>query len=143
MPARYKAVAKKILPSWEISLAFVSPAVAKRLNKKLRGKSYTPNVLAYQAGPKSGEVLICKSVSKKEAAAYAHIAREHEIFLFIHALLHLKGMAHGSTMEKREQMLLLELGARPRARTNGTKNLNRHRHRHLSSQGRRRRRDRG
>ncbi len=55
----YEAIAESILPGWEISLAFVSPSIAKNLNKKLRKKTYTPNVLSYQVGDRSGEVIIC------------------------------------------------------------------------------------
>ncbi|MGH7175585.1 MAG: rRNA maturation RNase YbeY, partial [Minisyncoccia bacterium] len=101
----FDAVARKVLPGWELSLAFVSPTVARRLNSKLRGKRYTPNVLSYRVGPKHGEVIICKEVARREALHYGHSEPEHLLFLFIHALLHLKGMAHGSTMEKREQSL--------------------------------------
>ncbi len=139
---RYATVASEILPSWEISLAFVSPTVAQRLYKKWRGKTYTPNVLAYEVGKYSGEVIICKEVAKSEAKSYGHTESEHLLYLFIHALLHLKGMAHGSTMERRENMLLTRYGALARV-PHGSKNRNRNRHRYLSGKDRRRRRDRG
>src|SRR5579872_4346893 len=103
---QYERIASEILPGWEISLAFVTPATARTLNKKLRGKSYVPNVLSYRVGTKHGEIIICESVAREEAPAYNLDPETYTLFLFIHGCLHLKGMAHGSTMEKREQALL-------------------------------------
>jgi probable rRNA maturation factor len=139
MPPRYKEAAQAVLPGWEISLAYPSETLARRLNKKLRGKNYVPNVLSYRAGPKHGEIIICKEVARKQAPVYGMSAGRFRFFLFIHGLLHLKGMRHGSTMEQREQSLLRRFaGARPRV-TNGSTHRNRHRHRDLPGQDRRRR----
>ena len=138
MPASFRRIHKAILPGWEISLSFVSPKLARSLNSKLRKKTYVPNVLSYEVGPKSGEVIICKSVAKKQARAYGLSYPDFLLLLFIHALLHLKGMAHGSTMERREQALLKKFGSA--SRTYGTSHHNRHRHRNLPSKGGGRRR---
>jgi ssRNA-specific RNase YbeY (16S rRNA maturation enzyme) len=35
------------------------------LNKKLRNKTYTPNVLSYAVGEKSGEMIICREVARE------------------------------------------------------------------------------
>jgi probable rRNA maturation factor len=126
----FDAIAKTILPSWEISLAFVDPALAKRLNKKLRGKTYTPNVLSYEVGKRHGEIIICKDVAKKQAPEFKLSTTRFIDLLFIHGLLHLKGMAHGTTMEKREQALLQRF-----AITHATTHRNRNRHRHLPGKG--------
>ncbi|MDO8623892.1 MAG: rRNA maturation RNase YbeY [bacterium] len=131
-------IAKDILPGWEISLAFVTPKIARSLNKNLRGKSYTPNVLSYVVGKKHGEVLICKEVARKEARDFGLSYSDFLILLFVHALLHLKGGRHGTTMEKREQALLRKYGSV--ARIYGPSHRNRNRHRHLPSEDRRRRR---
>ena len=50
MPSPFAKIAREMLPGWEISLAFVGPTNARALNKALRGKSYTPNVLSYVVG---------------------------------------------------------------------------------------------
>ena len=138
MGAPFERVTREILPDWEISLAFVDEKTAQSLNKKLRGKTYTPNVLSYVVGKKHGEVLICKAVARKEAPTFGLSYTDFLLLLFIHALLHLKGGRHGSTMERREQALLKKFGSA--ARTYGSPHRNRNRHRHLPSEDRRRRR---
>jgi len=102
----YKEIAKAILPTWDISLVFVGETRAKNLNISLRNKSYIPNVLSYESGKNSGEIIICLSVAKKQAQlsglSYPHFV----VFLFIHGLLHLKGLPHGTTMERHEKTFL-------------------------------------
>lgn len=139
MSPRYTRICERVLPGWEISLAFVSPAVGRKLNKKLRGKSYVPNVLSYKAGVKHGEILICREVAKKQAPEYGMGYQKFVLFLFIHGLLHLEGRRHGTTMEQREQELLKQFSA-PSRRTYGTTHRNGHRHRDLPGQDGRRRR---
>lgn len=102
----YKKVAKKILPLWDVSLVFAGRTRATTLNKKLRGKSYAPNVLSYKAGNKHGEIIICVDVAKRQAPRYKMSQSLFILYLFIHGLLHLKGYAHGTTMEKRERVIL-------------------------------------
>ncbi len=102
----YKKIAQTILPSWEISLVFAGEKRAKRLNIFLRNKSYTPNVLSYESGICSGEIIICLPVAKKQAQSYGVSYVQFIVFLFIHGLLHLKGLPHGTTMERYERTLL-------------------------------------
>lgn len=102
----FDAAHKHILPTWEVSLAFVGTTRAQVMNKQLRNKDYTPNVLSYQSGNKSGEIVICPLVAKKQAKKYDMTYTQFVGFLFIHGLLHLKGQQHGATMEKQERLLL-------------------------------------
>src|SRR6202000_3125388 len=90
--------ARAALPGWDISLVFAGPTQAQRLNKQLRKKSYVPNVLSYAAGAANGEIIICPAVARKQAPGYGLSAGDFTALLFIHGLLHLKGMAHGTTM---------------------------------------------
>lgn len=133
----YDKIAASVLPGWEISLAFVEPPQARKLNKELRHKNYIPNVLSYKVGNESGEIIICLKVAKKQASSYGLSVSKFVLYLFIHGLLHLEGRRHGTTMEKREQALLAEWG-NP-ALPNGSPHRNRNRHRHVPSKvGRRR-----
>ncbi len=127
----FARIAKSILPSWEVSLAFVGPTEATRLNKTLRKKSYVPNVLSYVSSKKAGEVIICLQEAKKQAPDYDLSYPQFVAFLFIHALLHLKGMPHGPTMEKRERALLVRFVPLQ----HGTKNRNGNRHRKSPGKG--------
>ncbi|MFZ2167369.1 MAG: rRNA maturation RNase YbeY [Minisyncoccia bacterium] len=102
----YTTIAKSVLPDWDLSLVFVGPKKAQELNEQLRKKSYTPNVLSYAVGKKNGEVFICLAEAAKQATSHDMSERKFVLYLFIHALLHLKGWAHGATMEKCERTLL-------------------------------------
>lgn len=111
-----------VLPGWTISLVFAGETRAQTLNTKLRNKSYVPNVLSYEVGGKSGEIIICPSVAKKQAPLYDLSYTNMVGFLFIHGLLHLKGMAHGATMDKKEREVLSRFTNVP---LNASKNRNR------------------
>ncbi|MBA3789408.1 rRNA maturation RNase YbeY [Patescibacteria group bacterium] len=102
----HEKIAKAILPGWNISLVFAGTKRAQSLNKSLRGKTYIPNVLSYSLGKKSGEIIICLEIAKKQSSSYGVSYPHFVIFLFIHGLLHLKGKAHGTTMERHERSLL-------------------------------------
>jgi len=104
----YTKLTEEVLPGWDISLVFTGPKKAQELNMQLRKKSYTPNVLSYALGKKSGEIFICLAEAAKQAPLHDMTERTFVLFLFIHGLLHLKGMPHGSTMERCERKLLAQ-----------------------------------
>ena len=102
----YAKAAAAVLPGWDISLVFVGAGRAQKLNVQLRKKSYIPNVLSYAVGEKNGEVFICLEEAERQAPAHDMNSRTFVLYLFIHALLHLKGWPHGATMEQWERKLL-------------------------------------
>ncbi|MEK7602118.1 MAG: rRNA maturation RNase YbeY [Patescibacteria group bacterium] len=102
----YEKALKAVLPSWELSLVFAGRVRARSLNKRLRNKEYVPNVLSYESGKKSGEIIICPEVARSQARSYGFSYTAMVGFLFIHGLLHLKGMSHSATMDKQERALL-------------------------------------
>ena len=98
---------RRVLGStYELSVAFISDGESRRINKALRGKNKPGNVLSFPFSKTSGEILIAPSHAKKEASLYGHTYRKHLAYLFIHGLLHLKGLPHGATMEAEEKRLL-------------------------------------
>jgi rRNA maturation RNase YbeY len=125
----FSEIANEVLPNWEISLVFVGTKKAQELNKQLRNKKYTPNVLSYVVGEKNAEIFICPAEAKRQAPAHEMNEREFILSLFIHGVLHIKGLVHGVTREKCERNILNNYV---------TKNSDRHRHRHLSDKGSRR-----
>ncbi|TSA43852.1 rRNA maturation RNase YbeY [bacterium] len=109
--AVFSKIATEVLPRWDISLVFVGAAKARALNKQLRNKDYVPNVLSYEVGTKSGEILICLSEAAKQAPNYNLLPTTYTLLLFIHGLLHIKGWAHGARMETCERKLVAKYGA--------------------------------
>ena len=120
----YQKALDAVLPGWDISLVFAGETRAQSLNQTLRNKDYVPNVLSYESGKKSGEIVICLSIAERQAPSYGLSYKNMTGYLFIHALLHLKGLPHGATMDKQEHALLKRLtNVVP---LNGPKDSNRH-----------------
>src|SRR5581483_3378928 len=63
---------------------------------RTRRKDHVSNVLSFPLSKASGEILICKQAAEPFSVEY----------LFIHGVLHLKGFAHGATMEREERRVL-------------------------------------
>ena len=85
-----------------VSLVFVGSIRARTLNYSYRQKSYVPNVLSFPIDKHTGEIYITPSVANREAHKYGLSPRGYIGYLFIHALLHLKGHDHSVTMERAE-----------------------------------------
>jgi len=133
----FKKAHQAVLPGFDVSLVFMTPAKAKALNISLRDKSYIPNVLSYRTGDKSGEVVICLSEAQKQAPDFDLSYPRFAGFLFIHALLHLEGKRHGPTMEKTERALFARVAGIPYP-PDETSHRNRHRYRDPAGQDSRR-----
>src|SRR3989338_7754380 len=88
--------------NYELSIAFVSKDRARNLNKKLRGKDYTANILSFPFDKNSGELIICPSEVKKQAGKFNKTEKQFLGFLVIHGMLHLKGLEHSDMMEMKQ-----------------------------------------
>jgi probable rRNA maturation factor len=97
-----KALGKK----YSLSLVFIGDKKSQQLNKSYRGKNKPTNCLSFSLDKNSGEIFINLSKAKKEAKLFDKKFDNFVAFLFIHSLMHLKGMEHGSTMEEAEAKLL-------------------------------------
>lgn len=106
--------------SFELSLVFVDNVFSRRLNKIYRKKNKPANILSFPLSKKSGEIFIDLVTAKKDSKKFEMSFRNFVEFLFVHGLLHLKGMRHGDTMDEAEKKLL-----------HGTTNLGRNRHRNF------------
>ena len=104
VPAAFSKIKNAVLGKrYDLSVAFISPAAMRRAMKyKKMTTGKISNVLAFPLSKNSGEILICKKRALPFTVAY----------LFIHALLHLKGHRHGGTMEREERRLLRQFGFR-------------------------------
>lgn len=77
---------------YNLSFSYAGNDEMRRLNKLYRKKDYSANVLSFPLSKNEGEILINKNYQKKKYADY----------LFIHSLLHLKGLKHGKKMDEKE-----------------------------------------
>ena len=96
-PVPFKKIKEAVLPrTHELSLAFVDPAESRRVTKQTKHKDKVSNVLAFPLSKTSGEIIICPEGTGDYTIGY----------LFIHGLLHIKGMEHSATMDDAEERLL-------------------------------------
>lgn len=77
-----------------VSLAFISNAQMRALNRQWRGKDRTTDVLSFGDDAGNGEILISYDVARAQAADLSHGILEEIGFLLVHGLLHLHGFDH-------------------------------------------------
>lgn len=103
----FEAIKNEILGTgYRLSLSLIGEKRARGINRRTRQKLYAPNVLSFPLDAKTGEVYLTPAVAKREAPSFDHSFTKHLTFLYIHGLLHLKGMDHGPAMERLEQKYL-------------------------------------
>jgi len=112
-------------PKYDLSLVFVGDALSKKLNTIYRDKEKIANILSFPYSKTEGEIFIHLARTQAESKKFGHNYRTHLIFLFIHGLLHLKGMDHSAKMEAREQEILAHFNI------DGQKHLHGLRHRNI------------
>lgn len=96
--------------SYELSLVFIGERRSKKLNIQYRDKHKVANVLSFPLDKKTGEIFITPVKARREAKNFDRSYENFIAFLFIHGLCHLKGMDHGSTMEKAEEKIRAQFG---------------------------------
>lgn len=95
---------------YDLSFAFIDAKEIKKLNLTYRNKDKATDVLSFPLSEKEGEIYICKSEAKKEAEKFERNEENFIKFLFIHALVHLKGYDHSSKMENIEAKFRKKFG---------------------------------
>ena len=106
-PLPYEQLVREVLgPRYELSLVLCGDALARKLNKKHRRKTYAANVLSFPLSSSEGEIFLNAPAAAREARRYGTTHRKRLALLFVHGLLHLKGLQHGRTMDTREQKIL-------------------------------------
>lgn len=98
---------------FELSVAFVGSKKSKELNNTFRNKNKPTNILSFEHSKTSGELILHWDTIKKDAPKFNMKPTDFLIFLVIHGCLHLKGMEHGSTMEKYEKKYFEQITQKP------------------------------
>lgn len=92
---------------YSLSIAYISKAKAKEINKRYRGKDKPTNILSFPFSTEEGEILLCKDLIKEEVRNKEDKVEGRNVaewlgFLVIHGMLHLKGYVHSSKMDRAE-----------------------------------------
>jgi probable rRNA maturation factor len=88
--------------NYSLSLVFIGKKRSLKLNSSYRGKNKPTNILSFPLDKNCGEIFITPELAKKESVMFSRKPDNFIVFLFIHGLMHLKGMQHGSRMEEAE-----------------------------------------
>src|SRR3989344_881751 len=91
---------------YELSIVLVGKDRIKNLNKIYRQKEVATDILSFPLSKENGEIFINHQVAKIKAKKFEFTYENYLLFLVIHGLFHLKGMKHGSLMEKQEKKYL-------------------------------------
>jgi probable rRNA maturation factor len=98
----------KASPFLGLSIVFVGTRRMRAINKKYLGHDYVTDVLTFDLGGGSGEIIICPQIACVNARSH-QTSTEKEIILYaVHGILHLAGfndhdpkdMARMRSMEK-------------------------------------------
>lgn len=108
---RFSEYARRILgASYELSVAIVGACRMRRINRTYRGIDATTDILAFPLSARSGEIILNLDAAYARSARFGLSQNDYTRYVFIHGLLHLKGYAHGRTMERLERVWTRTLG---------------------------------
>lgn len=100
----YLQIKEKILPKkYNLTIIFCTPEESKFRNKTYRDKDYPTNILSFPLSETEGEIYISLSTARTDAKKFDMSYQRFLHLLIVHGCLHLKGHAHGSTMEVLEE----------------------------------------
>ena len=109
--ARWLAAIAPPRAAGEVSIALVSDARMRALNRKYRGKDKTTDVLAFAEDQGLGDLVIATGVARRQAAEAGHSYQSELRVLALHGLLHLLGYDHH---DRRDHGRMARLEARLR-----------------------------
>jgi probable rRNA maturation factor len=95
----------------ELTIALVSDAVIRRLNRRYRGKDYATDVLSFEPS----DLVISAGTARRQAREAGHSYAAELKILALHGLLHLLGYDHDSPSD-RGRMARVERRLRARGR---------------------------
>ncbi len=102
----YNLMKEKVLgKTYELSLVFVGSRRMRTLNRTYRNKDKVTDILSFTLTKDSGEIFICIDKVARQLKKLNVSLNERVAFLFIHGLHHLKGLDHGSRMDKEEMAI--------------------------------------
>jgi len=77
-----------------VSIALVTDAAIRRLNRDFRGKDHPTDVLSFPCDPPLGDIAISVPTARRQAREMGHPLRIELRVLALHGLLHLLGYDH-------------------------------------------------
>lgn len=91
---RRRKVWPKVKGKLALTVVFLDPPAAKKLNKQYRRKNYATDVLSFSTGEGLGELVLCPQVLQRQAKEHELSFRLEAGYLTLHGILHLLGFDH-------------------------------------------------
>ena len=88
---------------YELSVVVCDLDLIHQLNRDRRGKDTPTDILSFPLSDTEGEIFLNLDECRRQASLFDREYENFIGFLFIHGLVHLKGLDHGSRMENEEQ----------------------------------------
>jgi probable rRNA maturation factor len=93
----FQSMKDKILgKGYSLSLVFIGKKRMRQLNHQYRKKDYATDILSFTLDTDAGEICIYPEKARRKATLFERTYENYLSFLFIHGMLHLKGMDHES-----------------------------------------------
>jgi len=90
----------------ELTIVFLDPKPAKKLNKTYRKKDYPTDILSFLSDTPDelGELVICPQVLVKQAKEHDLSFKAELSYMLIHGVLHLLGYDHEKSKSEAKKM---------------------------------------
>ena len=90
-----------------VTVRIVGEREGRRLNREFRKSDRATNVLSFRHDDRTGDIVLCHPVIRREARAQGKSVAAHYAHLVVHGCLHLRGYDHekkrdAARMEARE-----------------------------------------
>lgn len=98
------------LKNQELTVVFMDPAPAKKINKTYRQRNYATDVLSFESENPGelGELLICPQVIEKQAQEHELSFKAELAYMLIHGVLHLLGYDHEKSAKDAAKMFKIQ-----------------------------------
>lgn len=94
----------------ELTIVFMNPEPAKKINMQYRKKNYATDVLSFLSPTKEdlGDLVLCPQVLKKQAKEHALSFKAELAYMLIHGVLHLLGYDHELSEREAKKMFKIQ-----------------------------------
>lgn len=104
-----KKLSKYNLKSKDLTIVFIDPGTAKKMNHQFRGRNYATDVLSFEGEDDSlGELVLCPQVLKKQAHDHDLSFHQELAYMIIHGVLHLLGYDHEESEKQARVMFKIQ-----------------------------------
>lgn len=111
MRVSFRKIAKEVMGNgYTLSVIFTTPKRIEKLNGGYRGKPSSTDILSFGLSKTEGELYISMKDVEKKAPLFYLSTKKYLEYLYIHGLIHLKGLDHGRAMEAAEKKYCKRFG---------------------------------